>query len=204
MVNDIAAHHERTSSPAAIPTGDFAAAWLSRADKLGALDAAISPASGQVLVNADYVSAVRTLLDGAAQSIRVMLFLGTPAEGDALAPGPLRLVESLEERAAAGVSVRLILDQDDGGEPFGSLFINQALVDRLASTAVEVRFDPEDTLLHSKVVVVDDQVAVVGSHNWTRSGFNNTHELSVLYVAPAVAAAFGTRFDSLWASLPVL
>jgi len=64
--------------------------------------------------------------------------------------------------------------------------------------------DNEDTLLHSKVLVVDDQTCVVGSHNWTRAGFTRTHELSVIVENATVAAAFRKRFDLLWDSLPAV
>ena len=202
MLEDFATQLEVALSPMLVPTGDSAEVWLGRTRKLAALDAAASSVSGQILVNAAYVSLVKVLLDEAQSSIRVMAFLGTAAAGDEISPGPLALIESLEERAAAGVSVRMILDTDDAGEPYGSAFINQPLVDRLAPTEVEVRYDPIDTLLHSKVVVIDDEVVVVGSHNWTRVAFGVTHELSVVCDSATLAGTFAARFDGLWASLP--
>ncbi len=177
--------------------------WLTRHDRRRALIARAQAASGTLLVNGSYVGAVKAAIDAAATSVTLMVFTGTPTgANDGLAPLPL--VEALEAAAARGVAVRVILDQDDGGEPYGSLFINRPLVNRFRAGAVGVKFDTKDTLLHSKVLVVDRTACVVGSHNWTRAGFAGTHELSVLIDNATVAGAFGDRFDTLWNSLPAL
>lgn len=174
---------------------------LRRHAKRKVLLAATTNVSGGLLVNSDYVDAVAGAIEAATVSLSLMVFLGTASTGTTDGPGPLRLIEAMEAAAARGVNVRVVLDQDDGGQPYKSVWINRPLAERLATSGVEVRFDQKDVLLHSKVLVVDDEVAVVGSHNWTRAGFNDTHELSVLLRGQTIARAFGERFDALWTSL---
>lgn len=166
------------------------------------LENRLSNADGELLLNGAYVASAKALIDQAQQSLSLMIFLGTTSAGDGVDPVPLVLVEAMEAAAARGVGVRVIMDQDDGGEPYGSLFINQPLVDRFSANGVTVKFDQADTLLHSKVLVADASRCIVGSHNWTRNGFNRTAEMSVLIDNATVASAFGNRFDTLWGQLP--
>lgn len=175
---------------------------LERHDKRATLLGASTSVRGQLLVDAHYVAAVEDVIDGARTRVSLMVFLGTAAAGIPGHPGPLVLIDALEAAVARGVTVRVILDQDDGGEPYGSYWINRPLLQRLRQSGIEVRFDREDVLMHSKVLVVDGRTAVVGSHNWTRTGFNDAHELSVLLEGEAVAASFEARFAALWAQLP--
>jgi DNA uptake protein ComE-like DNA-binding protein len=177
--------------------------WLSRHAKRRHLLAGAEAATGSVLANHAYVPAARERIASAATSVSLMVFLGSAAPGE-VDRAPLPLVEALEAAAARGVEVRVILDQDDGGEPYGSVLINRPLVTRLLSGAVKVKLDTKLILLHSKVLVIDREACVVGSHNWTGAGFTRTHELSVLVDNRAVASAFGDRFDKLWDSLPAL
>lgn len=201
---DLVVDRSRVSAPGAAGTlASEIDRWLSRHETLEALSAGAADAAGAVLTGADYVDAARAEIDAAAESVRVMMFLGTPTAGDEDL-SPLPLVEALEAAGARGVEVRVVLDQDDGGEPYRSAFINRALVERLEPGPVSVKRDTEETLLHSKVLVVDDEACIVGSHNWTRSSFTRSHELSVLVASPEVAGAFGDRFDALWDELPVL
>jgi DNA uptake protein ComE-like DNA-binding protein len=192
----------RAKGPASGVLASEARRWLGRRALRQQVLNGLAPATGTLLINEAYVEAARTLIAGAENEISLMVFLGTAAASNELGPGPLQLVEALEERADAGVSTRVILDQDDGGEPYKSLFINRGLVDRFAAGNVEVKFDEEDVLLHSKVLVVDGTAAIVGSHNWTRSGFSNTHEVSVLLHGAAHGAAFAARFQAFWDALP--
>lgn len=193
---------------ASTPTGGSLASqadrWVRRhrlrADRL----AATEPSTGMLLVNEAYVDATKAVIDNANTSLELMVFLGTAAAGDGNDPAPLPLVEALEAAAARGVDVRVILDQDDGGEPYKSFFINKPLVDRFKANGVSVKFDEKDTLLHSKVLIADGATTIVGSHNWTRAGFNRTHELSVQIENNGVANTFHARFEALWNQLPAL
>jgi DNA uptake protein ComE-like DNA-binding protein len=161
------------------------------------------PAAGDVILNADYVAAATQAIDDAQDSIQLMMFLGTTAPADTPdGAAPLTLVEAMEAAAGRGVDVRVILDQDDRGVPYKSFFINQALVKRFEDNGINVRFDTEDTLLHSKLLITDETTTVLGSHNWTRTSLNESHEASVLLNSPALAAEFSDRFDDVWTELP--
>lgn len=195
---------ERTSSVADAVTSSEAVAWLRRHRLHDHVLADMAPADGEVVIDGAYVSTVKAALDGAQSSIEVLMFLGTSAAGTPESPGPLVLVDALVAATNRGVAVRVVLDQDDGGEPYRSLFINRALVRRLQGSGIHVRLDDPRTLLHSKTVLVDDVTTVVGSHNWTARALSGTHEASVLVQSPALAERAKERFEQLWVTLPDL
>lgn len=177
--------------------------WLARHERREALLATAVGARGALLVSDAYVPAARAKIAAAERSIRLMMFVGHARAGEG-GEQILPLVEELEAVAVRGVDVRVVLDQDDGGEPYRSFFINRPLVERLRGGPIQVKWDTPETLLHSKLLVLDDAACIVGSHNWTQAGFTRTHELSVLLESPEAAAGFGRRFDALWERLPAL
>jgi hypothetical protein len=178
--------------------------WFNRHELRNRLLESAETADGGLLINEAYIEKAKLLINGAADSVSLMVFLATTGGGHGNSPGPLQLIEALEAAARRGVEVRVILDQDDGGEPYKSYFINKPLVDRFRNNAVKVKFDEDDTLLHSKVLIVDENKVIVGSHNWTRASFYNTHEISVFVENGSLAVGFRDRFDTLWRHLPDL
>jgi phosphatidylserine/phosphatidylglycerophosphate/cardiolipin synthase-like enzyme len=55
--------------------------------------------------------------------------------------------------------------------------------------------------LHAKAAIADGATVVLGSANWTVSGFEHNHELDVTIPHNvAVAAAFEQQFDSDWSA----
>lgn len=195
----------RTSSIADAATTGQAVRWLARhaflEQRLSQLN---QPISGEILVDGDYLPAVTGALDSAANSIDLLMFLGTSTVGTPAAPGPLALVEALTRAAQRGVQTRVVLDQDDGGEPYQSLFINEPLVRRLQQAGVPVKLDSPATLLHSKVLVIDERITITGSHNWTLNSLSMSHELSILTRNQGHAQQARARFETLWTSLPNL
>ena len=178
--------------------------WANRRNVSVQIKAQFKPARGSVLMREAYMPFVKNQIEASNTSIHLMMFLGTLSAGNPQQEGPLELIKALETAAANGIDVRVILDQDDVGQPYKSLLINSPLVQRLLSTSVNVKFDKKDTLLHSKVLIIDKSKVVIGSHNWTYNSFYNTNELSVYFEQNETAAVYSNRFLELWNTLPTL
>ena len=90
-----------------------------------------------------------------------------------------------------GADVRVILDpnQEYNLHPFALL----------RAAGVEVRWYPvpRGALLHAKVGLFDGEL-VLGSANWTLSGFGVNHELDIETEDGAAVAAYLVRFESDW------
>lgn len=147
---------------------------------------------------------VKGQIEASNSSIYLMMFLGTASAGNPQHAGPLELIIALETAAANGIDVRVILDQCDVGQTYKSLLINSPLVQRLLNTPVKVKFDKKDILLHSKVLNIDQDKVVLGSHNWTFNSFYHTNELSVYFEQNESAQVYQNRFLELWNALPFL
>ena len=102
-----------------------------------------------------------------------------------------RLREQILNAKVIGVQVRIITD-DDKSRDHGSD------ISWLRSRDIPVRFDDHPKHMHHKFAVVDQQVLLAGSFNWTRGGSKN-HENMIATSDAALVDAFGDEFNKLWA-----
>lgn len=171
-----AAQDRRVTAPQ-LPDLDLDASWIG------------------IVADDAYHPAVAGLIADARVSIDVCLFhaaLGGPAHPTA------SLLAALGAATARGVAVRVLLDRDRDDDPYRSTVTNADAVAYLRGQGVPVRQDPEDELLHSKFVVVDGALVVIGSHNWSLGSFEQMDEVSVCVESPPLAAALRARFDAVW------
>ena len=154
-----------------------------------------TPATVGLLADGAYYQRLPGLLLAAERSIAIALFhaaLPTPRH-------PTRkLLDALVEMHSRGVAVRVLLDRDRPQDPYRSTAINQAAADFLRAAGVPCRSDAADRLLHSKLVLIDERLAIVGSHNWSAGSYFAMDDLSLVVGSEAVAAQALVRFEALW------
>ena len=107
------------------------------------------------------------------------------------------IVEALARAKGRGVHVRLIADR---ATPCG----RNSGVPLLVNAGVPIWIDDQARIAHEKAMVIDENVTLMGSYNWTRGAAANSEDLN-LVSSPAVAAAYtahwhnrlsvSTRFD---------
>jgi phosphatidylserine/phosphatidylglycerophosphate/cardiolipin synthase-like enzyme len=108
------------------------------------------------------------------------------------------LLDKLVAAKDRGVSVRVILDRDRPTDPYRSTVINSPAKEYLEAHGVPVRWDTEEHLLHSKFVLVDGAIAVIGSHNWSVGSYAEYDEVSLALASTSFVATLLSRFDALW------
>ena len=155
-------------------------------------------ADGQLIVDGAYPSVVAPLLAAAQSTIRLVMFLATPAAG--AKDGVGGLVAQLIQAAKRGVDAMVLLDRDATGQVFGSRIINKGAYKQLEAAGVPVRFDSTERVTHSKVLVIDGKDVVIGSHNWTQSSFTAYREASVHLVSSRLAEVLSADFAARWRS----
>ena len=162
--------------------------WLFRGIVLAFLWVRASAGAGEPVrpvVNRDYLPAVLELINGATNSIE---FLQLEMHDD-------RAVQAIEAALAAavkrGVRVRGMLD--DGVD------FNAAAVERLHALGAEAKLDTPVKMTHSKLVVVDGRVVLLGSTNWTGNSMGNNNETNVRLDDPVLAAQFARYVAAVWA-----
>jgi phosphatidylserine/phosphatidylglycerophosphate/cardiolipin synthase-like enzyme len=98
---------------------------------------------------------------------------------------------ALVKAAGIGAKVRTILD-DDYADP------TEYAVADLLEAGIPVLNDSDGRIMHSKFVVIDGEIVIVSSANFSSfDSLSNANNLVVLRSA-ALAEIFTTRFDQLW------
>ncbi|MFH1563076.1 MAG: phospholipase D-like domain-containing protein [Nitrospirota bacterium] len=134
-----------------------------------------------VLVDGDYFLRLRQELANARESIYVEMYLAKLEEG---ADGYVsKLAEELIKAQRRGVLVKIVLED----APWHDM--NKNIYDLLAKEKIDVSYDAQDKVLHSKVVVIDGHKSIIGSHNWSHYGLSLNNEAGVLIESEEVAQA---------------
>ena len=98
------------------------------------------------------------------------------------------LFQTLCERAAAGVTVELMLTNDainfrEGGLPFEALRRARGRVYAIGSGG------EGDTLMHNKFCVIDGQTVITGSFNWSYKARQNHENITISTEAERLAGS---------------
>jgi cardiolipin synthase len=101
------------------------------------------------------------------------------------------VMRALGDAEARGVPVYVLFDP--GQE------LNQTAMSTLRQGGISVRFyRSHGEKLHAKAMIVDGVRLVVGSANWTKSGFTRNHELDAILDSPPLAALALVRMEADW------
>ncbi len=151
------------------------------------------PVEGQVLVVEDsqYLSAVAPLIERANRSVYVIMFVMKYDPGDDDDPVN-ELLSILADTASRGVDVRVLVDEETRDS-------YPQTIEFLKGHGIGVRLDKSSGITtHAKVVIVDSEFVVIGSHNWTESALRYNHEVSALIRSGKAAEELTNYFERLW------
>lgn len=151
---------------------------------------------GVRLRDSGYAGFVLELLKSAQTRIWLMVFFFRFEDEPPYPTDPL-MAELLAARER-GIDVKVVLDHQDEDDPRPSSVVNEAAFDYLTEHGVPVRYDTDERVTHSKLLLVDDDHVVVGSHNWTAGSIFVYHDISFYVRSPEVASSYRARFESLW------
>eukprot|EP01118_Nematostelium_gracile_P014102 TRINITY_DN543_c0_g1_i2.p1 TRINITY_DN543_c0_g1~~TRINITY_DN543_c0_g1_i2.p1 ORF type:complete len:255 (-),score=68.55 TRINITY_DN543_c0_g1_i2:115-843(-) len=90
-----------------------------------------------------------------------------------------------------GVAVRVITD-DEKAEDLG------ADIQTLRDNGIPVRIDHTSAHMHHKFAIIDNEVLINGSFNWTRSASTKNNENVTILDDVALIASFRREFERLW------
>jgi len=137
----------------------------------------------------NYAENVLKLIKSAKKSLRFQnQYINLRGDGDDF-PELLALVEALKEKVLdPDVEVRFI-------------FRNLMTEDKL--DLLTVQGFPRDTIrfqegCHNKTIIVDDKVAMVGSHNWSNEGVAANRDASLIFFDSEIAEYLAGVFDDDW------
>jgi phosphatidylserine/phosphatidylglycerophosphate/cardiolipin synthase-like enzyme len=136
------------------------------------------------IISKEYPTLVIPLLDSALYSIDIVVFDWRFYKN---APDrSITLFNNAVARAVArGVRVRCLVQ-------------NESVVRSLKQIGCDARMIQSKRILHTKLLIVDKNKVVLGSHNYTQSAFESNYEASIFVVLASKQNALVQYFDNLF------
>lgn len=119
------------------------------------------------------------LVRSADESIYIMAFSFTADE----------LASALVERAKDGVTVAGVFEETQYYSNTGSD------IDWFFSEGLDVRLDGNPNSMHHKVIIIDEEIVITGSYNFSRSAETRNDENTLVIHSPATAVLFIKEFQ---------
>jgi phosphatidylserine/phosphatidylglycerophosphate/cardiolipin synthase-like enzyme len=138
----------------------------------------------QLVTDGQYFQVARKMIQEAKSSIQVMMFEMGYYDQYPNTPSNL-LIKELIDAKKRGVKVEVILEVKERKDRTTERNRNTGKI--LSNEGVEVIYDPLSKTTHAKLMVVDGELTLLGSTNWTYYALTNNHEVSVLIRSKKVA-----------------
>jgi len=138
----------------------------------------------RTLSGRQFPAQVIPLIEAAKQSIDIVVYDWRWYPSD---PGAVCQLfnQAILRAARRQVKIRAILNNND---TIGVLQSQNCDAKKLRTTK----------LVHAKLMIIDDQTIITGSHNYTQSAFQMNLELSVILKNDVDYTGFREFFDNLW------
>jgi phosphatidylserine/phosphatidylglycerophosphate/cardiolipin synthase-like enzyme len=108
------------------------------------------------------------------------------------------LVQAVAQTHARGLDTRIILDESQEAGAGGTKAFHALMLAGYPPASVRIGTSPiKHAFMHRKNAVLDGQVVIGGSTNWSASAFLEANELTISH-SPDLAAAIEHSFDLLW------
>lgn len=119
------------------------------------------------------------LIDSAQESIYFMAYSFTADD----------IATAMLERARDGVTVSGLFEQSQYHSNVGTEY------DRLLSAGLDVRLDSNPRNMHHKVIIIDGQIVVTGSYNFSASAATRNDENTLIIHNPEIASRYLAEFE---------
>jgi phosphatidylserine/phosphatidylglycerophosphate/cardiolipin synthase-like enzyme len=148
------------------------------------------------IVNDNYFNLTFDRISNANKSIDIIMYeFKWYDSNNAIA----KLREALVNAQKRGINVRIILDQSNYRDQETELSKeNRKVGTYLQSKGIQVKYDSLKTTTHDKLIIIDDNVVIVGSHNWSYSALTNNNEATVMIKNSDTAMYYEDYFENLW------
>jgi phosphatidylserine/phosphatidylglycerophosphate/cardiolipin synthase-like enzyme len=137
-----------------------------------------------ILTNEDYFPALLKCIDEAKSEILISIF--SFKAGEHKNSYPDRILSHLAQAVKRGVKVIVVLERTDKNSDELNIQ-NQQTGKLLQEKGISVFFDSPRKTTHTKLVVIDQRLIFLGSHNFTQSALKYNNEVSILLDEPDTA-----------------
>ena len=149
--------------------------------------------------NRKYFPAVKKLIQEARKEIKISIYYISLTS-----KGPVsELLNELINAKKRGVDIEIVLDWASSPDVLNRDDMkNVKAFSFLKQNGIKVFYDDNKALNHSKYLVIDREILVVGSHNWSAGAFDSNHESTLLVRSRELAAVYLQYFKDLPKVLP--
>ena len=138
----------------------------------------------ETIIGKQFPEKVIPLLDNSKKSIDIIVFDWRWYPQDPGAAAQL-FNQSIVRAVRRGVKVRVIANNND-------------IIDVLKKVGCDAKKLLTTKLVHCKLMIIDDEIVITGSHNYTQSAFQMNLELSIILPQPENISEFSNFFNSLF------
>ncbi len=142
------------------------------------------------IIDRQYFDTVNEMMRKATKRIFVMVY-GFKLTGRRDSKGDV-LADEIVKAKKRGVKTKVLLEKSDFNEQLNNM--NGETIKYFKESGVEARFDNEETITHSKVVVIDDAV-IIGATNWSYGGLELWHNTDILIREKGIIEFFVNYFE---------
>ncbi len=104
------------------------------------------------------------------------------------------LANAMLENARNGVTIAGVFETSQVNSNVGTEF------DRLQNAGLDIRLDGNDHNMHDKIIIIDEQIVITGSYNFSSNAEKRNDENIVILHNPALAQLYLQEFEKLMAA----
>lgn len=148
-----------------------------------------------LLKDEEFLPAAKSLIANARKSIYISSFkleITTKRRGLRLA----QLFDMLAKKKQDKVDVRVLTNKQDNQGHVPAT--NAYALRHMKRQKVPVRYLPNNRLTHAKILIVDEQKAIVGSHNLSVKSCHNNFEVSCFITDITTVLYLVAHYNSVW------
>ncbi|MGM0568625.1 MAG: phospholipase D-like domain-containing protein, partial [Elusimicrobiota bacterium] len=145
--------------------------------------------------NRNYFPAVKEAIDNADNSIHMAMYILNLKE-DVSSPVD-DLVKSLIRAKERGVEVKVILDKNINFFTGELEERNKEAYKYLRENGIDVFYDDIYIYTHNKTLVIDEEIVIVGSTNWSNTALTQSNESAVLVHSPEIAKSIAGNLEEI-------
>ncbi len=151
----------------------------------------IDPNQIQPITDQQYFNTINDLLKSANRSVHIVMFEVKYYE-DYPNSSMNVILDSLISLRKNGVDVKIITDE---------YLTEKSTVNYLKTNGIDIKFESPDRTTHDKLIIVDSEIVVVGSTNWSYYAIEKNREANVIVYSDNVASQFEKYFEEVWGNL---
>ena len=148
-----------------------------------------------IILDNEYLTQALALIDTAKCSIDISTFkaeITSKPRGRRLAA----YFDKLYDKKSQGVKIRFLINYNDDKRITPKS--NLCAINYMKNHKLEVRCQPHNRTNHAKILLVDSEKAIIGSHNLSVASVHRNFEVSYLLLDPVNVAYLQAVYNRVW------